>query len=287
MQRDGLVCIATKSVKPDVCHIWPFAANDTYQRRDKLRNALIDNMLTLSPDMRKKLAVLVAPLSGELGGSDKAWNMLSLNTQLHRYWGKAYFGLRWVGVEDYPLEPVPGTREVPRGEAVEEGERYATFRVEWHWLPDGILDALRSYSYLPKGEKCNARRLLDLDSSEAIESIVHSLRGPISRPNLISTKGATARDENGHLLESGRVLSLKVDSKDIDKMKVIIEAQWLAVQIAALSGAGEVADELDKDPPPPALVKDVMLPRLFGPGGGAEGEDGETTKPSAAEDCQG
>lgn len=237
--------------------------------------------------MRKKVAELLAPLSGELGGSDKAWNMLSLNTQLHRYWRKAYFGLRWVGVEDYALEPVPGTRDVPKGEAAVEGERYASLRVEWHWLPDSIPDALRSHLYLPKGGKCNARRLLDLDSSEAIESLVHSLRGPISRPNLISTKGATARDENGHLLESGRVLSLKVDPKDLDKMKAIIEAQWLVVQIAALSGAGEVADELDKDPPPPVLVKDVMLPRLFGPGWSAEVEGGETTKPSAAEDCQG
>ncbi|MBE3041259.1 hypothetical protein IMZ48_01465, partial [Candidatus Bathyarchaeota archaeon] len=72
---------------------------------------------------------------------------------------------------------------------------------------------------------------------------------------MVSTKGAIARDENGRLIESGRLLTLKVEAKDLDKAKTVIDAQWLALRMAAVSGAAEVADELDKQPPPALLVE--------------------------------
>lgn len=34
--------------------------------------------------------------------TDKAWNMLCLNPQLHRWWGEARFGLKCLGVTPTP-----------------------------------------------------------------------------------------------------------------------------------------------------------------------------------------
>ena len=36
--------------------------------------------------------------TGGLGVSDKLWNMVSLNPQLHVWWGKAYFGFKCLGI---------------------------------------------------------------------------------------------------------------------------------------------------------------------------------------------
>ncbi|MBE3041260.1 HNH endonuclease [Candidatus Bathyarchaeota archaeon] len=127
MQRDGFVCVATKSVEPDVCHYWPFTINDTTTHRYNLRDVLLENIVMLKEDMKKSLATLFAPQNDELGASDefgvsdKAWNMVSLNTQLHRYWGKAYFGLKWFDVVDHPE---------PKGKPTGEQDEYASFRVE-------------------------------------------------------------------------------------------------------------------------------------------------------------
>lgn len=86
----------------------------------------------ISDDMKQRLITLFAPRGGGLGASDKAWNMVSLNTQVHRYWSKGFFGLKWVGCEEDPLEMVTDTRTALKGEDPEEGKKYATFQVELH-----------------------------------------------------------------------------------------------------------------------------------------------------------
>lgn len=83
-----MVCVVTKSVEQDVCHYWPFAANDTATYRDGLRGALLRSMLEFSEGMRVQLTTLFVPWNWELGASDKEWNMISLNTKLRRYWAR-------------------------------------------------------------------------------------------------------------------------------------------------------------------------------------------------------
>lgn len=245
------MCTVTKSVHPDVGHYWPFAINNTVTHRDHLRENLLRNTLVLSDDLKEKLVGLLAPSNGELGASDKSWNMISFNTQLHRYWDKAYFGLKWMGVVGTSETDVVGLEGASEMKATEARKEYESFRVQWHWLPDRIPDALQSHLIRPEGERCDARSLVDLDSEEALHSVKSSLRTAITQQrSLFSTKGAMARDENGRIIESGRELILKVEAKDLDKIKTIIEAQWLAIQMAALSGAAEMADDLDKRPAP-------------------------------------
>lgn len=213
----------------------------------------------LSDDMRGRLIELLAPSNGELGASDKSWNMISINSQLHRYWDNAYFGLKWMGVVGTSKMDVAGPEGASRMMATQELKEYVSFRVQWYWLPDRVPDALQSHLIRPEGERRDAGRQVDLDSEGVLHSVKNALRASAQQPNACSTKGAMARDENGRLIESGRELILKVEATDLDKIKTIIEAQWLAVRMAALSGAAEVADDLDTKPPPPLMDKTPLL----------------------------
>ena len=40
-----------------------------------------------------------------------------------------------------------------------------------------------------------------------------------------------------------------VETKNIEKVKTLIEMQWLAMQMAAMSGVAEFADALNRKPP--------------------------------------
>lgn len=186
-KRDGLVCTATRSVLPDVVRHWPSAINNTVTHRNYSRETVKGNTLVFSHDMKKRIVGLLAPLDGELGTSDKAWNMTSIDTQLRRYWDNACFGLRWVGVVETSETNVGG----PEGASTEE---YASFRAQWHWLPDRVRDALQSHLTQPEGIGGDARMLVDLDSPEALQSIKNALRVSAQKSNLFSTKGGHGKE---------------------------------------------------------------------------------------------
>lgn len=63
--------------------------------------------------------------------------------------------------------------------------------------------------------------------------------------NAVSIVGSTVRDQSGRIAESERLFTVQVESKGLGKFKAVINAQWLAICIASLSGAGECSDELD------------------------------------------
>src|SRR5690554_2550414 len=88
-----------------------------------------------------------------------------------------------------------------------------------------------------------------------IQSIKQSLADSFCRLPSFSTKGATVRDQDGRLVESGRFFTLRVETRDLEKTRALIEAQWLAVRMAALSAAAEVADDLSYRSPPCWHVK--------------------------------
>jgi hypothetical protein len=212
----------------------------------------------LSEGLRNRIVDLITLADGELASSDRAWNMIPMRRDIHHHWGKAYFGLKWVG------------EQTPRDEA-----GLTNVKVQWHWLPSRLVDKLPPDNLskclpVPKGQKPNdAKRLVNLDDEDATGLIRQAMVRTIQEPNAVSrlatnvsTSTATVRDQSGHLVQSGRIFTLKVEADDLHKTQTVIEAQWLALQIAALSGAGEVADDLDINPPPPMLqyAKPVLIP---------------------------
>lgn len=237
---------------PQLAHIAAFSINNTAGRINNLRAMLMNNVLAMSRDLRKQLADMLAPRSGEVGSSDRSWNMLSMSCTAHNYWGRAYFGLRWLDV--VPNEGIESGRTFSkRIKADKTSDKYTLVRVEWHWLSEKLPNALEKHLTRPKGVRLGPRRLVDLGSDESVASIQESLREFFHHPNLASTKGATAKDGAGRLIQSGRVFTIRVETEHLAKTKAMIDLQWLSVRMAALSGAGEMAEKLNKKFQPPAL----------------------------------
>lgn len=54
---------------------------------------------------------------------------------------------------------------------------------------------------------------------------------------------------NHRPLITGDVLNIRVKPEDVEKTRLMIEIQWLALKMVAFCAAAEVIDELDSEPP--------------------------------------
>ena len=206
------------------------------------------------------LRALFCPAHKELGSSDKSWNMLSLNPQLHRYWSKGLFGFKLLkdGGED---ARAGNTQDSP------SANEFASIQVEFRWLSSKIATALGAFleDDTTGGSKGDTTRVVKLDAGnvETIAQAIDSARFPST--TLSNVPGVTAHHaKSGRPIESGHIITLRVKREDKEKMEVALQAQWVALQMAAFCGAAEVADELDEGTPPlspvPSISDDEEIP---------------------------
>lgn len=230
--RDNGECVFSQTCEPDVAHIWPFACNNTESRRENSLDCLLQLRVGMSMSLDYSLRGLFGEDSDELAPTDRAFNMITMCPQAHRYWSKAYFGLEWKGVV---------------AEEPETYDTYTRFTVQWHWLPAHLPESFISQVSYQDTKKVDARRLVRLDSDTVVNSIVTALREATAEPyRLFTSKPASVRDGHGRQIESGRIFTLKVETKDLQNIKALIESAWLATRMAAFAGAAEEPYDLDR-----------------------------------------
>lgn len=217
-------CIITQLPGADMRRIWPFPSElgEYFDFRDKL---LEENREFLDRHLRSQLL----RVHRERSTADaRRLNLIPLCSTLRDYWAKAYFGLKWYGVED-----VSSTTA-------------ATVLLEFHWLPGSILPAIENHLACPE-DKDRTRRRVRLNDMDALAgSIWDTLRSPCVRD---------VRDCHGQRLESGRLVEMSIPAEDVDDLKVLVDAQWLLVRVAALSGTAEHVDCFrDELPPKPPFI---------------------------------
>ncbi|KAM0326192.1 hypothetical protein ACHAQA_006789 [Verticillium albo-atrum] len=217
----------------------------------------------------KALRDILVPGSGELAASDKAYNMITMSTMLHRYWGQCYFALRYMGnetpIKDSGPELPPqvrSTRSSPQATAGSSTQtpmtKYTEYDVQFVWMPKNIPDALGPLARAGSGPVYH--RTFDLDSKNA-DQMTSSLRQALGNPRTEERRDRTegrqkkaVRDIHGRALESGHIITLKVATKDLPKVKALIEAQFVITKMGAFSGAGEAPEELNTEPPPSPTI---------------------------------
>ncbi|KAF5529363.1 hypothetical protein FPHYL_14226, partial [Fusarium phyllophilum] len=114
-ERDSDMCVMMKTADPDVCHILPFTFNDTLDNAKKTENVFYGVASIMGQEFFERLRGQAADMSN-LGATDRAWNMICLNPQLHRWWSKAYFGLQCLGIEH-------------------DEHNMATLTIQFRWMP--------------------------------------------------------------------------------------------------------------------------------------------------------
>ncbi len=96
----------TKTASPETCHVFPFSANNNESKLTTLRRS------------EEVMAYwIVGPkLLRHPGCSDKAWNMICLSRQLHKWWGECLWAFKCLGISF-------------------DGEDDATIHLQFHWMP--------------------------------------------------------------------------------------------------------------------------------------------------------
>lgn len=209
-------------------------------------------------------------LEERLAASDAPWNIITIAPGVHQLLENAFSALKWLGLTG---EIVVITQEREEVMTIE----YAYCRVQWFWLSPTIHDEVKNH-IIPHQERLIPRRCVRLDSEEDIESLASVIEDSLLQPHKrfsprTTKKGkgkekVTGRDELGRLIETGRVFQLKVDKRDLEKTKTVVEAQWLLSRKAAFSGAADVWDQLNRQSPPTNSLRPARyqtMPRLRSP----------------------
>lgn len=198
----------------DLAHIWPFTVSDTESSYVNTRNCLDRLSLSFGHQLAVDSESFLVPRITQLGFSDRAWNMVTMNTQTHRWWRKAYFGLKWVGIVGRDC------RSDAEGKLVD----YLMIEVEWYWLPEKTADAFGGRLFDPARKDPEPKQFVRMETDDELGQVISTLQQQIGQShNSSSTKGVTMRDAKGQLIKNGRRFTLRVEAPDVDKMKLSLD----------------------------------------------------------------
>ncbi|KAF4473556.1 Sulfate adenylyltransferase subunit 2 [Fusarium agapanthi] len=221
IDNDGGRCIVTGVANPEVCHIIPFAFNNSDRNTQKsaLLTKTIHAMINLEVDTETMDAVDL--LSKEKRSSDKQWNMICLSPSLHTWWGYAYLGFKWLG--STPTTNNPEIHEI---------------KLQFHWMPRNI-KRIPTASFHPKDLKS-----LDQEIKHCYGSEPYLCRKPNCQA-CDGTKDIAAHNvTSGRPIRTGDIFTIRRKKDDILRCRAMFDIQWAIITSAAISGAALVPDEL-------------------------------------------
>lgn len=227
--RDHGACILMSTASLEACHVIPFTVNATEAGRARLlavRHAF-DLIPGSEPAHRYKL------LTDHLGCSDKSWNMLSLNRQLHKWWSGTYFAIKCLGIA--PTQSQVGA---------------VTIRLQFQWMP--LRDTTQHW-----------KRPIDLKGGEAVKMVQEwEAKRRYGTAGLLPSGGVVAAAEAAPFwpLQTGHVVELHMPPEDAENMKTMVDMQWACIQVASMSGAADWDDffERPEDDPGEAAFQDSV-----------------------------
>lgn len=247
-ELDEGVCIVTGAAHPMVCHILPFAWNNSPNNRTKTSRLTpaMDVFLNLpraTADDTLLTTQSLSLLSSGLGSSDYTWNMLCLNPMLHDWWSRAYFGFKFLGAT-----PIP---EKPESTTSKPSPPKSSVKLQLVWMPRNIQSGLATEVIMLEEEHGPNRRLPTL--------VTHHHGG---------SPGTCFTPECGTCIEVNRVIAHNVKTNrpvwtgsifhvtrvttEVPLFQRMIEVQWAIICAAALSGRAQDPDlflRRDEDDP--------------------------------------
>ncbi|PTD03049.1 hypothetical protein FCULG_00009213 [Fusarium culmorum] len=216
-QRDNFQCILTATPGGQVAHIVPLAWNNNKGNSEKTFQAIVGAEAFFSEAVVTDLVALIAN-TYYLGGSNKDWNMLSLNEGLYSWWPQGFFGFKCLGIK--PLDS-----QNPDVETSEDQE--TEVMIQFNWL------------------ECRQGKPNDqvtvMGSSNSMEDLAkrqlfHEANGnPAPDRNERGIIAAGGMDAHTSII-LGHVVPIVLPFSDAKKCKLMIDLQWCLIQVAAMSG---------------------------------------------------
>lgn len=213
LNLDQNSCIILKTGDPEVCHIVPFSANAKEDKRKILELCFCETISLLvegNPFGKEKQARDL--FTSRVGVSDKKWNLVSLERQLHTWWGNFYFGLECLGTISAPGDP----------------DDIATLKLKFHWMPR------RDQPLEPLGR--------------TKQEFLGMFRDTYGNPSSGSPVFAAARPVSGRNIRTGDIFYVDIQTRHVHKMKLAFDIQWAIIKIAAMAGGAEALELVGDEP---------------------------------------
>ncbi|KAF5228419.1 hypothetical protein FAUST_11088 [Fusarium austroamericanum] len=226
-QRDNFQCILTATPGGQVAHIVPLAWDNNKGNSEKTFQAIVRAEAFFSEAVVTDLVALIAN-TYYLGGSNKDWNMLSLNERLYSWWPQGFFGFKFLGIKHLDSQN-------PDDEASEDQE--TEVMIQFNWL------------------ECRQGKPNDqvavMGSSNSMEDLAkrqlfHEANGnPAPDRNERGIIAAEGMDAHKSIIP-GHVVPILMPFSDAKKCKLMIDLQWDLIQIAAMNGGARHPELLPK-----------------------------------------
>lgn len=164
--------------------------------------------------------------TSKIGVSDKSWNEICLNRQLHNWWGRGYFAFKPLGIDG----KFQVTLTSPKGHSV----TYTQIKLQFHWMPRQN-DLLRGISEDVSPQELSStvgKTYGDLDLTDSMNPVF-----ALDRPSSVS-----------HHVQTGDIFYVKVEPRYAERMLAAFRIQWAAIKNLAMAGGAESLDDVGDHP---------------------------------------
>ncbi|KAK3323824.1 hypothetical protein B0T19DRAFT_463706 [Cercophora scortea] len=152
--------------------------------------------------------------SSKTGVSDRSWNEISLNKQLHDWWSKGYFAFKPLGIDGKIVKGLG-----PKGDTA----RYTQVKLQFHWMP---------------------RR-------DDIASTATPLNKTYGDPEANGLNPVLSQDRESsvfHRVQTGDIFYVKVEHRYAERMLAAFRIKWAAINILSMAGGAESLDDVGDYP---------------------------------------
>ncbi|KAK0613939.1 hypothetical protein B0T14DRAFT_290682 [Immersiella caudata] len=185
-------------------------------------------------DVYHRLLFLFTP---ERDVSDKHWNSILFSPTLHNWWGRGYFGLKYI-------EAVKANVQHPKD--------IVTLRLQFHWMS--------SKQRGPRSELKGSPR--SREHMEADLTLSYPYCGTPESREQQEPIVAISRPETGFNVETGNNFEFHVPKQHMEKMIEAFRVQWTLIKIVAMAGGADAEAVQGAPEHPDFLDEDWSLPGI-------------------------
>ncbi|KAK5656460.1 hypothetical protein OQA88_4843 [Cercophora sp. LCS_1] len=266
VRLDGYRCVVLHTGNAEVCHIVPFSVNSKEQYRSKMAKyfpKVLGSIFHITPEDNEEMMDIDSedseawtdPLekltkgcreifTSKAGISDKAWNEISLNCQLRKWWHKGFFALEPLGIDyefsfeedTFDVNNTPDTGPTTRS-GTKKKKTFTRVKLQFHWMPRR--KDIGSEAPPLTTDKASQGR-------EALESMLGKTYGDLDSSNPIF-----AHDRQHsicHFLRTGDIFYVNVETRRANHMLTAFKLQWACIKIFSIAGGAEALKDVGDDP---------------------------------------
>ncbi|KPA39659.1 hypothetical protein FLAG1_07480 [Fusarium langsethiae] len=213
LERDNYRCVFTQTAEGDVAYMIPHSWNDTEINVRMTERVADSARLFMDPGTYRKYRHLLAD-SRNLGTTDKCWNMLYLEKQLHWYLDRATVGLKCLRVTKH------------------KDQTKATVTIQLHLHYRRRKKPSGDVTFCGEGDDFNM-------VVASIREFEDNRKLALARIEPGEGKYAAVRTNNHAPLISGHLVHIEMSSDDAEKCQAMLNLAWTLGVIATMSGAAE------------------------------------------------